>query len=166
MSSPVAERASHLVAAVSLPLGVVLLALAELLHPSREDPNDHPAVFAEYAQSDSWIAVHLAQFFAVLLVIGGLIALHGSLREGSGAVRVVARLAVASAVATAAAFTVLQAVDGVALKRAVDVWIAGLIAWIFFLVWILAVALSSWSKSRETTPRQRSTPEGATTPLL
>jgi hypothetical protein len=39
---------------------------------------DNRAVFMEYAHSDSWIAVHLAQYFAVLLIIGGLVALYYS----------------------------------------------------------------------------------------
>jgi hypothetical protein len=47
--------------AVALPLGVVVLLVSELFHPSREDPMDNPAVFLEYAQSDGWTAIHLAQ---------------------------------------------------------------------------------------------------------
>jgi len=36
-------------------------------HASHENPNDHQAVFAEYAASDNWIAVHLGQFAAGLV---------------------------------------------------------------------------------------------------
>jgi len=35
-------------------------------------------VFAEYAQSGSWIAVHFAQWVGVMLVLGGLIGLKVS----------------------------------------------------------------------------------------
>ncbi len=38
--------------AAALPLGVVLIAISEVFHPSREDPMDFPAVFREYARSD------------------------------------------------------------------------------------------------------------------
>jgi hypothetical protein len=35
------------------------------IHPSTEDPSNHPLVFAEYASDDSWIAVHVGQFAGV-----------------------------------------------------------------------------------------------------
>ena len=83
---------------------------------------DNPAVFMEYAQSDSWIAVHLAQWFAALLIIGGLVALYYSITTKPEADAGVARFGLAAAVLTAASFTILRAVDGVALKWAVDAW--------------------------------------------
>jgi hypothetical protein len=46
---------------LGLPLGIILLVVATAIHTSREDVMDNPAVFMEYAQSDSWVAVHLAQ---------------------------------------------------------------------------------------------------------
>lgn len=85
---------------------------------------DNPAVFMEYAQSDSWVAVHLAQWFAAILILGGLLALYYSIttRSESGAGLAAARFGFAAAVLTAASLTMLQAVDGVALKWAVDNW--------------------------------------------
>ena len=84
---------------------------------------DNQAVFMEYAQSDSWVVVHFAQWAAALLLSGGLVALYYSIRTkpeaGAG---VAARFGFVAAVLTAAAFTMLQAVDGVALKWAVDAW--------------------------------------------
>jgi hypothetical protein len=60
-----------------LPIGVVLTAIFEVFfHPQREDPMDNPAVFMEYANSDSWTAVHLGQYFGFLLILGGLVALY------------------------------------------------------------------------------------------
>lgn len=41
------------IGAAALPLGVVVLVVAEMLHPAREDPMDFPAVFAEYAGATS-----------------------------------------------------------------------------------------------------------------
>jgi hypothetical protein len=84
---------------------------------------DNPAIFTEYAQSDSWVAVHLAQWFAALLIIGGLVALYYSITTKSGAHAAVARFGFAAALLTGASLTMLQAVDGVALKWAVDTWV-------------------------------------------
>jgi hypothetical protein len=83
---------------------------------------DNPAVFMEYAQSDSWIAIHFGQWFAALLLIGGLLAVYYTMRTKSEVGAGVARFGFVAAVLTAAAFTMLQAVDGVTLKWAVDAW--------------------------------------------
>jgi hypothetical protein len=56
-----AEAITARIGAVALPLGGILLWVSTAVHPSGEDVMDNPAVFMEYAQSDSWIAVHLAQ---------------------------------------------------------------------------------------------------------
>jgi hypothetical protein len=99
-----------------------VLVVAESFHPSREDPMDNPAVFAEYADSDIWTAVHLLEYFGFLLLLGGLVALYYSLKDRPGVGAGLAPFGLAAAVTTAASFTVLQAVDGIALKRAVDAW--------------------------------------------
>ncbi len=67
------------------------------LHPSHEDPDDHSAVFPEYAASDDWIAVHLGQFAAGLLVLLGILTLLAGLRS-AGAPRLVVRAGSAAAV--------------------------------------------------------------------
>jgi hypothetical protein len=85
---------------------------------------DNPAVFREYAQSDLWIAVHLGQFLGFLLVIAGLVAVYYALATRRDAAAAVARFGLAAAVITGASFTILQAVDGIALKRAVDAWVS------------------------------------------
>jgi hypothetical protein len=41
------------IGAVAFPLGAILLVVSTAIHPSREDVMDNPAVFMEYAQSDS-----------------------------------------------------------------------------------------------------------------
>jgi hypothetical protein len=110
------------IGAVALPLGVILIMVAEYFHPSREDPMDNPAVFMEYAHSDGWTTVHLAEYFGFLLLLGGLVALYYSVSAKPGAGAGLAPFGLAAAVATAASFTVLQAVDGITLKRAVDAW--------------------------------------------
>ena len=64
--------------AVVLPLGILVLVVSEIFHPSKEDPTDHPAVFREYAHSDIRTTVHLGQYFGFLLLLGGLVALYYS----------------------------------------------------------------------------------------
>src|SRR5215211_6358729 len=110
------------IGAVALPLGVIVIAIAEYFHPAREDPMDNHAVFMEYAHSDIWTAVHFAEYFGFLLLLGGLIALYYSVSAKPGVGAGLAPFGFAAAVTTAASFTVLQAVDGIALKRAVDAW--------------------------------------------
>jgi hypothetical protein len=112
------------IGALALPLGVVLIAISEVFHPSREDPMDFPTVFKEYASSNVWTTVHQGEYFGFLFLLGGLVALYYcvSARPGLGAG--VAPFGFAAAVATAASFTVLQAVDGVTLRYAVDNWVS------------------------------------------
>jgi hypothetical protein len=106
--------------ALILPIGVVLIAISEIFHPAREDPMDFPAVFELYAQSNVWTTVHLGEYCGFLLLLGGLVALYYSVsaRPGAG----LAPFSFAAAVTTAASFTVLQAVDGITLRYAVDAW--------------------------------------------
>src|ERR687883_114640 len=118
-----AEAITTRIGAMVLPLGVILFVVpTAIFHPHREAPMDNPAVFMEYAESDSWVAVHLVQWFAALLLIGGLVALYYSISTQAGAIAAVARFGLAAAVLTGASLTMLQAVDGVALKWAVDTW--------------------------------------------
>ncbi len=108
--------------ALALPLAIIVFVVATAIHPSREDVMDNQAVFLEYAQSQSWIAVHLAQWVGVLLLFGGLVAVYYSITRRSETGAALARFGLAMAVLAAASLTMLQAVDGVALKWAVDAW--------------------------------------------
>jgi len=117
-----AYRLTARIGAVLFLLGLVVLVISTQLHPAHENPMDNPAVFREYTQSDIWIAVHLGQFAGFLLVIGGLVALYFSISIKPNATAAVAHFGLAAGITTGAAFTILQAVDGVALKRAVDAW--------------------------------------------
>src|SRR6266511_5688021 len=51
--------------------GLLAAVVFEALHPSQEDPNNNPLVFAEYARDSNWTTVHLGQLAAALLLIGG-----------------------------------------------------------------------------------------------
>jgi hypothetical protein len=118
----VTERAALRLASALVLGGAVAVQVVTLLHPSREDPNDHPAVFAEYADDSGWQAVHFGQFAAGLVVIAGLVVLYRVFRARAGGTSVLANVGLAAAIATAGALAVLQAIDGVALKQAVDAW--------------------------------------------
>ena len=117
-----AQAITTRIGAIALPLGIILLVVSTAVHPSKEDVMNNPAVFMEYAQSDSWVAVHLAQWFAALLIFGGWVALYYSIATKPEAGAGVARFGLAAAVLTLASITMLQAIDGVALKWAVDAW--------------------------------------------
>ena len=118
-----AEAITTRIGAIAIPLGIILfMVVTAVFHPHREAPMDNPAVFMEYAQSDIWVAIHFAQWFAALLLIGGFVALYYSITSKPEANAAVARFGLVAALLTGAARTMLQAVDGVALKWAVDNW--------------------------------------------
>jgi Domain of unknown function (DUF4386) len=101
-------------------VGAIFLVVGTILHPSGADPADSAAAFSEYAADRLWTTSHLTQFFGVVFMFLGLVALADTLRdEPTGWL---ARLGVHTAVAALAATAILQAVDGVALKAIVDVW--------------------------------------------
>ena len=81
---------------------------------------DHEAVLTRYADSGAWVAGHLVQFAGILLGLAGLFVLARALRPEAPHL---AALAGAGAVATAATWAVAQAMDGVALKQALDAWV-------------------------------------------
>jgi hypothetical protein len=109
--------------AVALPLSIIVFVVSTAIHPSREAPMDNLAIFMEYAQSDGWIAIHFAQWLGVLLLFGGFLALYYSITTQQEAAAGVARFGFGAAVLAAASLTMLQAIDGVTLKWAVDAWV-------------------------------------------
>lgn len=116
-----AQRSLLRLAGGLLIAGFALFALiTPLFHPS-QDENNHPVIFGKYDESSAWVVVHMGQFFAVLIALGGFIVLHRFL-ETRGRDVVLARMAFAATIATAAVWAVLQAVDGTALKEATDAW--------------------------------------------
>ena len=106
--------------------GVIIVIVSTTIHPSTEDPSNHPIVFAEYANDDSWITVHIGQFAGGIMVFaGGFVALFRLLvQSGSSIASILAWFGLAVAIMTASAIAVLQAVDGITLKMAVDSWVA------------------------------------------
>jgi len=100
--------------------GLVVNAIQRMIwHPSGAE-DDHEAIFREYAASDAWQATHLAEFVLVLVALTGLLVLCHALRPE---MPYLALLAGSALIASAATWAALQAVDGVALKQAVDAWV-------------------------------------------
>ena len=91
-----------------------------LLHPTGAE-DDHEAIFRDYAASGAWVATHLAEFLLLLVAFAGLLVLCRALRRETP---YLALLAAGALIAAAATWAVLQAVDGVTLKQAVDAWVA------------------------------------------
>src|SRR5947199_5163570 len=115
------DRTSLRLSATLLLVGQLLYIVVTQFHADG-DANNHPAVFAEYAGSGIWTAVHLGQFAGMAILLAGLLALFFALDVQAGTARWAGRFGAASAVATLALYGVLQAVDGVALKQAVNTW--------------------------------------------
>ena len=91
-------------------------------HPGGAEDN-HPVIFSKYVDSGAWVTVHVVQFIGVLLALTGLLVLR-NLIVTAGRSSLLAHLAAAATIATAAVWAVLQGLDGVALKQAVDSWAA------------------------------------------
>ena len=74
--------------------------------------------------SDPWVAAHIGQFAGVMLVFaGGFVALFRLLvGSESGTASALAWFGLVTAILVASTFTILQAVDGIALKIAVNTW--------------------------------------------
>ena len=117
-----ADRASLRLSSTLVVIGVVLFAIVTLFHADGP-ANNHHVVFAEYASSASWIAVHFGQFVFMAVLLLGLLVLPFALNVRSGAFGWMDRFAAVSAVVALALYGGIQAVDGVALKHAVDAWV-------------------------------------------
>ena len=115
------DRSSLRLSATLVVIGEVLFAIVTLFHAAGP-ANNHPVVFAGYARSASWIPVHFGQFVFMAVLLLGLFVLCFALNVRSGALEWVGRFAAVSVVVALALYGVLQAVDGIALKHAVDAW--------------------------------------------
>lgn len=121
MKTETFDRNALGLSATLLLVGQVLYVLVTLLHPGGE-ANNHAAIFAAYAESNMWTAVHAAQFLSMTIFLAGLFALRFALGGKTETAKWAARFGGASTVATLALCGVVFAVDGVALKQAVNAW--------------------------------------------
>ncbi len=111
-------------AAAAAVIGPLVYVAVTLFHPPGIEANDHPVVFREYAMAQTWIAIHLVQLVGLVLGLIGIAGLAASVLWLQQNGRLLALLAVGLAGASIPSAVVLQAVDGIALKRAVDAWVA------------------------------------------
>jgi hypothetical protein len=118
------ERPMLRIGSVAFLAGLAIAVVSTFFHSASEDLMDNPVVFAVYAEDDLWIASHIGQFAGILLIFaGGFVALYRLLVKSESAIAsALAWFGFAVAILAASAFTILQAVDGIALKIAVDTW--------------------------------------------
>lgn len=116
------DRASLRMSATLLLGGQVLYILVTQFHAAG-DANDHPAIFAVYAGSGIWKAVHVGQFACAAILLAGLVALPFAV-SGQAGTRWAGRFGAALAVVALALYGVLQAVDGVGNKEVDDAWLS------------------------------------------
>ena len=89
----------------SLRLSAALLLVGQLLYivvtqfHTGGEANDHPVIFAAYAASGLWTAVHVGQFAAMAIVLAGLLTLVFALDVPARTARLAGLLGAASAVA-------------------------------------------------------------------
>jgi hypothetical protein len=117
------HRALLHLGAVTGVAGLVVQVVSTLLHPSGAQPNDSDAAFREYAAFGGWELVHIGQWLGVVLVVVALVVLARALAGQSGVAGAFAVPGMVVAVLVAAVFTVQMAVDGVALRAAIDTWL-------------------------------------------
>jgi hypothetical protein len=123
--APNLERPMLKMGSIAFLAGIVIFMVSTIgFHAGTRDPMDNPAVFAAYAQSDTWIAAHIGQFAGLMLIYaGGFVALHRLLLHSeSGVASALAWFGLAVAIITASTYAILQAVDGVAQKIATSSW--------------------------------------------
>jgi hypothetical protein len=115
-------RAGSRIGPIAAVAGALFLFVGTYLHPMAADPNVPSAAFSEYARSEYWVAIHLMQLLGVVLITASLVLLSRKMADGPAAEW--ATLGAAGAIASLSVASVLQAVDGVALKVMVDTWAA------------------------------------------
>jgi hypothetical protein len=124
------ERGGAIIDRMSLRLSATLLLAGQLLYivvtqfHTGGEANNHSAIFADYAKSDGWKAVHVGQFIAMAVIIAGLLVLYFGLDVRAAAAARWARLGAAFAVVALALYAVLQAVDGIGNKQVDDAWVS------------------------------------------
>lgn len=110
------------IGAAAFVVGLALIFVASIFHPSQAPAWVSELAFAEYAFSNEWIDAHVGQFFGAVILLFGFVALHQHLQIDNEPTSAIAWFGFVAAVVTIAMVTVLQAVDGPALRYVVDRW--------------------------------------------
>jgi hypothetical protein len=116
------DRAVLRIGAVAGVAGIAVQVAMGFLHPSHADPNNSLDAFEEYSHSTTWTDVHIGQFLGTFLIALSLIALARVLARQRGVAGALAILGTVTAVMLATIFAVQMAVDGVALRSAIQTW--------------------------------------------
>ena len=122
MNNRTFDRTSLRLSATLLLVGQLLYVVVTLIHTGGE-ANNHSSIFAAYASSGSWTAVHIAQFASIAILLAGLFALFFALDAQDETARWAGRFGAASAVAALALYGALQAVDGIGNKLVDVAWV-------------------------------------------
>src|SRR5438445_12509481 len=99
-------------------IGLFVFEVVSLLHAA--GANDHIAAFTNYAASGDWAAVHLGEFVSTAVLLAGLLVLFFALGVSQGTARWLGFFGAIAAGVSLALYGVRMAVDGVALKQAVE----------------------------------------------
>ncbi|HSA75052.1 MAG TPA: hypothetical protein VLE21_02575 [Candidatus Nitrosocosmicus sp.] len=126
ITTNLSQRPILIFGSISFIAGAIIMILSTMIHPSGEDPFNHPLVLAEYAHSELWVGIHIGQFVGTMMVfLGGFVTIYRLLTNSESSITsLLGLIGFAFAIVTASTFAILQAVDGVALKFAVDSWMA------------------------------------------
>ena len=112
----------RLSAALVLIGGVLVTVVALFLHPGGAPTEE--ATLANFAASSDWVAIHLAQFVGMAVLLAGLLVLYFALGEMSGSLHWM-RFFGAMATGVALVLAAIEfAVDGVANKQAAVAWVS------------------------------------------
>jgi hypothetical protein len=103
--------------------GLVVGIVAGIFHasPPGGDANDLVATFPGIAASGTWVAAHVGQLAGAWIVLAGLLVLYRAF-ELTATTSVLGMLGAAATIAAGAVVAIQFAVDGIALKHAVDAW--------------------------------------------
>ncbi len=110
----------RLSAALVLIGGALATVIVEFLHPGGGTTVED--TFTNYAASSDWAAIHLGQFVGMAGIAAGLLVLFFALNVSQGTPRWLGFFGAIAAGVALALYGVESAVDGVALKQAVDAW--------------------------------------------
>lgn len=101
--------------------GALLGFVGNLIHPVT--PMDDPEGVARViADSGAWIVIHLAIVIGIMLMLGGLVAIHHSIRGGIA--EVLARFGLVAGIAGITVGLILVTLDGVAAPQLAEEWAA------------------------------------------
>jgi hypothetical protein len=115
------ERSIIRIGAMAGIAGALVAMVGNLLHPATPTGNPE-GVARTIADSGIWVADHLAIVIGLILMLGGLVAIYHSIRDGTAAA--LARLGYISAIGGVTVGLILVTLDGIAAKQLAEAWAA------------------------------------------